>query len=186
MTGVLLARALRCRLRPPRILAFVAVVILHFAGFPGSAHAEVSVKGDVDAVRIEAHDSSLAEVLSALGAAFDVRYGSSIDLNRPVTGRLNGPLPRVISRLLQDYNYVARSSPAGDIEAIFIFSAAQTTAKAVPAAAGSFQHQTEAAIVLGTYSSHRPPWRPFNYSRVAQPGSAGRARPPAWSRRPSY
>jgi hypothetical protein len=166
--------------------AAMAAVVLQFAGAANSAYAEVSVKGDVDSVRIEAHDSSLAEVLAALGAAFDVRYGSSIDLNRPVTGRLNGPLPRVISRLLQGYNYVARSSASGNIEAIFIISAAQNTAKVAPAAAGSFQNLTEAAIVLGTHSSYRPPWRPFNYSRIAQHGSGGRARPPVLSRKPSY
>jgi cytochrome c2 len=53
-----------------------------------SARADVSVEGDIRAVRLHASHASVSEVLDALGATFDLRHRTSIPLDRTVHGHL--------------------------------------------------------------------------------------------------
>jgi hypothetical protein len=78
------------------------------------------------------------EVLAALGAAFDLRYRTSIDLNRPVAGTLRGPVSTVISSLLKDYDYVVKSSSADRIEVIVIKLRERVSDKAMSAGASPY------------------------------------------------
>jgi hypothetical protein len=73
-----------------------------------SARADVSVEGDIRAVRLEASHAPVQEVLSALGTAFNVRYRSSVSLDRGIHGTYTGRLDRVIARVLDGYNYVLK------------------------------------------------------------------------------
>jgi hypothetical protein len=51
---------------------------------------------------------ALSEILSAFGASFAVKVRSSVPLNESINGAYAGSLSQVVSRLLQDYNYVIK------------------------------------------------------------------------------
>src|SRR5580700_2724717 len=72
----------------------------------------VRVRGDMVAVRIDARRTTIADVLSALNAAFDMSYRSSIVLDEEINGTYAGSLRRVISRVLDGYNYVIKQDDA--------------------------------------------------------------------------
>jgi hypothetical protein len=73
------------------------------------AVAEMRVRGSPEAVRIEAHDSSVAEILSALSSAFNMHYQSSANLDKRLSGIYAGPLSRVLTRILDGYNFVVKT-----------------------------------------------------------------------------
>ena len=73
------------------------------------ARADVRVQGDVAAVRIDANQSRVSDVLAALGSRFNVRYRTSIPLNETISGTFTGPLRGVIARLLESFNYVIKT-----------------------------------------------------------------------------
>src|SRR6202035_2636084 len=72
----------------------------------------VRVRGDMAAVRIAARRTTIAGVLSALNAAFDMSYRTSIVLDEEINGTYVGSLRRVISRVLDGYNYVIKQNDA--------------------------------------------------------------------------
>jgi hypothetical protein len=71
--------------------------------------AEMRVRGSPEAVRIEARDSSVAEILSALSSAFNMHYQSSANLDKRLSGTYAGPLSRVLARILDGYNFVVKT-----------------------------------------------------------------------------
>jgi hypothetical protein len=73
------------------------------------ALAEMRVRGSPEAVRIEARDSSVAEILSALSSAFNMHYQSSANLDKRLSGTYAGPLSRVLARILDGYNFVVKT-----------------------------------------------------------------------------
>jgi hypothetical protein len=79
------------------------------ANAPTPGLAEVQVRGSPEAVTIEARDTSVEDVLAALSRAFDMDYQSSIDLDKPLYGTYVGPLSRVLTRILQGYNFVLKT-----------------------------------------------------------------------------
>src|SRR4029453_9231046 len=87
------------------------------AAFP--AHAEIILEGPADALQIEMHDASVQEVLLVLGANYGLRLSSSAPLDRSVSGSFNGPLPRLVARLLDRYNYVVKSAN-GTLEVVVL------------------------------------------------------------------
>jgi hypothetical protein len=72
----------------------------------------VRVRGDMAAVRLDARRTTIADVLSALNAAFDISYRSAIVLDEEINGTYAGSLRRVISRVLDGYNYVIKQGDA--------------------------------------------------------------------------
>jgi hypothetical protein len=76
---------------------------------PTSALAEVQVHGGSEAVTIQAHDISVEEVLAALSRTFDMDYQSAIDLDKRLNGTYVGALSRVVTRILQGYNFVLKT-----------------------------------------------------------------------------
>jgi hypothetical protein len=74
--------------------------------------ASVRIRGDMAAVRIDARRTTIADVLSALNAAFAMSYRSSIVLDEEINGTYAGSLRRVISRVLDGYNYVIEQDDA--------------------------------------------------------------------------
>jgi hypothetical protein len=78
----------------------------------GPDGVSVRVQGDMAAVRLDARRTTIAGVLSALDAAFDMSYRSSIVLDEEITGTYAGSLRRVISRVLDGYNYVIKQGDA--------------------------------------------------------------------------
>jgi hypothetical protein len=80
---------------------------------PTSALAEVQVRGTPEAVSIEANNTSVKDILSSLGTAFDVHYRSSVNLEKQLTGTYEGSLPRVMKRILNGYSFVVKTGDGG-------------------------------------------------------------------------
>lgn len=78
-----------------------------------SARAEILLQGDAAAVRIEVTQATVGEILAALRERYNVHHRTTIALDRPLTGTYAGPLPRVLARVLDGYDYVARFTADG-------------------------------------------------------------------------
>jgi hypothetical protein len=117
---------------PMRILTSVAMTIagVTFAAFPAnSLHAEVLVQGQAGDVRVEAHDATVDEILAALGQRFALRYRGATESNS-VTATFEGPLRRVVGRVLDGYNYVIQTRDDG-LEVV-VLGAASSHAMSAP------------------------------------------------------
>jgi hypothetical protein len=58
-----------------------------------SARAEIQITGGSDAIKVEANEVSLEDLLIALNKAFGLQYRSSANLSRSVSGTFAGILP---------------------------------------------------------------------------------------------
>src|SRR5260370_23486577 len=76
---------------------------------PAPVLAEIQVRGSPEAVTIEARDTSVEQILAALSRAFDMDYQSSVDLDKTLYGTYVGPLSRVLTCILQGYNFVLKT-----------------------------------------------------------------------------
>jgi hypothetical protein len=94
--------------------------------------AEVSAEGTPEIAHIEVNNASLAEVLKALHDAYGLTWRSDVPLDARISGTFEGPLPRVIARLLDGKNYVLTKS---DSNFRVVIVAAAGSAPIAPAAA---------------------------------------------------
>lgn len=85
----------------------LAMLVL-ICGAPTTAGAEVRIEGNVAAVRVSTSQDTIADVLSALGAAFKVRYRSAVPLSANADPTYSGSVREVIARLLDSYNYLVK------------------------------------------------------------------------------
>jgi hypothetical protein len=83
-----------------------------------SAQAEIRVQGPADDVRLEARDATVGEILAALGERFALRYRGTPD-DHGVTATFEGPLRRVVVRVLAGYNFVI-AAHGGGLEVIVL------------------------------------------------------------------
>jgi hypothetical protein len=109
-------------------LSIVGVILAVLCSQP--VCAQVRVQGAVDHVRLEAHDATIEEILAALRAQFDVRYHGTA-LNRRVTATYEGPLRKILARVLAGYDYVIE--PKGDYIEVVVLSAGAPRAAIPPA-----------------------------------------------------
>jgi hypothetical protein len=119
-------------------LAALAIWIA-FLSLCQSAGAEVSISGTPGAVRIEARQASIDEVLRALQTSFKLRYSASGAIGGLISGTYSGSLPSVIARILDGHNYVMHGS-ADDLQVLLLTtgtSAMKPAALAAPAQPGS-------------------------------------------------
>ena len=72
----------------------------------------VRVRGDAAAVHLDASHTTIADALSALNTSFDMSYSSWIVLDEEINGTYTGSLRRVITRVLDGYNYVIKQDNA--------------------------------------------------------------------------
>jgi hypothetical protein len=133
---------------PALIKVGIAAVAAMLIAAPAPVLAAAEVSGNPQAVRIEAQNTSVADILAALGRDFGVKYTSSTDLDRPITGTYEGPLQRVLARVLDGYNFVVKTRD-GRIEltvlgrrndpatAVAAATPAPTAPKAAPVAAAT-------------------------------------------------
>src|SRR5262245_16997162 len=80
------------------------------------ARAEVSIHGNGALVHLEASNAPIDEVLSALESTFSIRHRTSVPLDKAISGTYTGPLRRVLSRLLDGFNYYVADTAEGTIE----------------------------------------------------------------------
>jgi hypothetical protein len=97
----------------PCLLRAVAIASGTLLAGATSAHAQLRVEGEPDAVHIEARDVSLREVLEALHEKFHLRYRPDDALDNRLTGTFNGPLRRVAARILDGYDFAIKVTPQG-------------------------------------------------------------------------
>lgn len=100
-----------CRLA----LAVISVAVTLGAS-ASCASAEVSIRGDKAAVRLEASKAPLSEVLSALESSFSIRHRTSVPLDQSISGTYRGSVRHVLSRLLGGFNYYMADTAEGGIE----------------------------------------------------------------------
>jgi len=115
-----------------RSLKSVALTIagVIFAALPAnSLRAEIRVQGQAGDVRVEAHDATVAEILAALGERFALRYRGTTE-SGGVTATFEGPLRRVVGRVLDGYDYVIE--PRGDGLEVVVLGAASSHAVSAP------------------------------------------------------
>ena len=116
----MIARHRRAAARVASVLLCLGLTGLGLAfGVSMPAWAGMSIEGGPDALRLEANGASLEDVLAALRAKFNLRYQASSALEGSITGTYQGPLARVASRLLGDYDFVIKRSDE-NVE-IFVF-----------------------------------------------------------------
>ncbi len=112
-----------CFDRSPRLLRCLqasAIVLAAIVACSASARCEVSVQGTVAAVRVDAQQARLPEVLSALSTTLGVRYDSLIALDEViVAGTYSGTLEDVLMRVLTGLNYVIKTGD-GAVEVIIV------------------------------------------------------------------
>jgi hypothetical protein len=82
-----------------------AIALGVLASAPTSVLAEVVVRGGPKAVSIEAQNASVEEILVTLSNAFDVHYRSSTDLRKRLTGTYKGSLQKVVTQVLNGYDF---------------------------------------------------------------------------------
>jgi hypothetical protein len=99
------------------VLALV-LALVPASALPLAARAEVHVEGSPAAVRITARGDSVGDVLSALGAAFNLQHRSAIDLDAAANPTYAGPIERVIANLLDGFNYAVKTSRGTATEVI--------------------------------------------------------------------
>jgi hypothetical protein len=77
---------------------------------PTTGHTRVNIEGTVTSARVTTSRDAVSDVLAALCKTFNVRYSTSIPLERSVSGTYSGSVTQVISRLLDGNSYVVKSS----------------------------------------------------------------------------
>ncbi|MDN5004577.1 hypothetical protein ACFQZO_27395 [Bradyrhizobium sp. GCM10027634] len=92
------------------VSVIVSAVVLVFGR---TASAEVKIEGRPDAVHLEVHAASLHDVLAALQERFNLRYRTVDALEAQMTGVFDGPLRRVVARLLSGHDYAMQVTADG-------------------------------------------------------------------------
>ena len=92
--------------------------------------AEVRVQGEVRDVHVEAQGATVAEILAALGERFALHYRGTTG-DRGLTATFEGPLRRVVVRVLDGYNYVIREGGDG-LEVIVLSTQSPNAVPAPP------------------------------------------------------
>jgi hypothetical protein len=76
------------------------------------AGADIRVQGPADDVRVEANGATAIEILAALGEHYAVRY-RGIPGNNGITATFEGPLRRVLARVLRGNDFVIKKGRDG-------------------------------------------------------------------------
>ena len=91
-----------------------------FVCLPTIARAEVHVEGSAAVVRVTTSRDTIADVLSALAATFNVQYRTAIPLNAAADATYLGSFRQVISRLLDGYNYTIKTDDSKTTEIVVL------------------------------------------------------------------
>jgi hypothetical protein len=114
---------------PPMRALAVAMVLL--AAGTGTLRAEVRIEGDAAALRIEAKNSRITDVLAALGKTMNVQLRTSSPLNRTISGTYQGSLQKILPKLLKGYDYIIKTHGAA-VEVLVYGSQASRAVGAAP------------------------------------------------------
>ncbi len=112
---------------------------------PTPVRAEMQVRGSPEAVRIEARDAPVEEILAALSRAFGMHYQLSTNLDKRLSGTYVGPLRRVVTRILDGYNFILKTDN-GSIVVTVLGTPGAAAAAAVPSGAKVVRQPPAAAL----------------------------------------
>jgi len=73
-------------------------------------NAEVRVLGSTSILNVEAKNASFGEIVNAINTTLSLHISFSPALNQIITGTYTGPLQRIFSRMLDDRNYMIKTS----------------------------------------------------------------------------
>jgi hypothetical protein len=118
-------------MRSARAVALPITALLLATLYGQSAGAEIRVQGPADDVHLEARGATVAEILAALGEHYAVRY-RGIPGTIGVTATFEGPLRRVLVRVLAGNDYVIKRGPDG-LEVIVLSPGSPATTPPAPA-----------------------------------------------------
>lgn len=144
---------LTCQSRATHWVAIAFLLVAAVGGATISARADVSVEGDIRAVRLHVSHAPVSEVLEALGATFDLQHRTSIPLDRTVHGNYSGRLDQVIGSLLNGYNYYLVYKNEHGVEVVIL----GTPGKAVPVASPKTASRVKDPVWEQTRARHRRP-----------------------------
>ena len=96
-----------------QLLLLSMIVSAIVLAFGRTASAEVKIEGRPDAIHLEVRDASLHDVLAALQERFNLRYRMVDALEAQMTGVFDGPLRRVVARLLSGHDYAMQVTADG-------------------------------------------------------------------------
>jgi len=96
-----------------------AVLAAALAMVPAPVLAAARVSGRVEAMTVEAQDSSIQEILALLNRDFNLQYRVPVDLSSRVTGTYKGSLAQVVRRLLDGRNFVVETNTGGLAVTVF-------------------------------------------------------------------
>jgi len=99
-------------MRTSTIFAWPIAELLLATLYGRCAGAEVWVQGSAGDVRVEARGASVAEILTALGERYAVRYRGT-PVGTDLTATFEGPLRRVVVRVLAGNDYVIKTGGDG-------------------------------------------------------------------------
>jgi hypothetical protein len=125
-----LLRADEIAVQPPPPQADVSSDPAPPAASSGPAAASLQLSGDPASVRLQTRQTSVANALAALGAAYHVSIRSSVMLDELRDGTYTGTLGYVIARLLDGYNYVIEEDRAATLDVLVV---GKSDGKATPA-----------------------------------------------------
>jgi hypothetical protein len=87
--------------------------IRHSRALPPTYNASLlHVQGSADAIHLDVRRTTVAQVLAALIAGYDIAYRASIPLDREIDGTYTGSLPRIVERVLRGYNFAIEQQDA--------------------------------------------------------------------------
>jgi len=159
-------------IRPPNFCMRAAILLgAALAIAPTSVLAEMQVRGSPEAVRIEARDTPVVEILAALSRAFGMHYQLLANIDKRVSGTYVGPLPRVVTRILDGYNFILKTDN-GSIAVTVVGT--PNAAAAVPASSGPkvVRQQAAAAPAAQPPSVREDGARPTASASTAAPSPA--------------
>ena len=100
--------------------------------------AQLRMQGPMDDVHVEIYGATVAEMLAAFGERYAVRY-HGVPESSVITASFEGPLRRVLVRVLKGNDYVIKGSGNGPLEVILL--SPQSLAAAAPAMPAMFVHR---------------------------------------------
>jgi hypothetical protein len=142
------------------LLAFASLLIVT----PSFALDGVRVAGTAEKLKLEVSNATVDNALAALRSAVDFKCSCSPPLDRRVTGVYQGNIRRVLSRLLEGYDYVIKTSPSGAVEVIVLRANASPQLNA--------GYASSPGTVVGDESRGRPS------PRLSQPDPGPASSPP--------
>ena len=100
---------------------FASAFIAFFSVFVSTVKAEVRISGSADALQIEVDNGTLDEIIGRLRAEYKLEIRTTEALQARIDGSYRGSLRKVVSRLLDGYNYViGRKRETGALDVIVL------------------------------------------------------------------